>query len=37
MATYTPTPTATHTPTPTPTATPYRFYVPLVLKDYSSG
>ncbi|MGA9350226.1 MAG: two-component regulator propeller domain-containing protein [Anaerolineae bacterium] len=31
----TPTPTVTHTPTPTPTATPYRLYLPLILKAYS--
>ena len=33
----TPTPTITHTPTPTPTPTPHRLYLPLILKDYSSG
>ena len=30
----TPTPTPTNTPTPTPTATPYRIWLPLVLKGY---
>ena len=29
-----PHPTATHTPTVTPTATPYRLYLPVVMKDH---
>ena len=31
----TPTPTATYTPSPTPTATPYRLYLPVILRNYA--